>query len=55
MAAKGLFDREVGSHFRRTILARGDAAPPEELFHDFLGRPPKLAPLLERAGIGGTP
>lgn len=54
-ATKGLFDRETGDHFRRTILARGDAAPPEVLFHDFLGRPPKLAPLLDRSGIGGAP
>jgi oligopeptidase A len=54
-ATKGLFDREMGEHFRRTILARGDSAPPEELFRDFLGRPPKLAPLLERSGIGGAP
>lgn len=54
-AENGLFDREVGERFRRTILARGDAAPPEQLFEDFLGRPPRLAPLLERSGIKVTP
>ncbi|MGB1700064.1 MAG: M3 family metallopeptidase, partial [Nannocystaceae bacterium] len=53
-AGGGLFDREVGMHFRRCILARGDAAPPEELFKDFLGRAPTVGPLLERSGIEVT-
>ena len=47
----GVFSREVGERFRRCILARGDAAEPQDLFHDFLGRAPSVNALLRRSGI----
>jgi oligopeptidase A len=47
----GLFSREVGLEFRNKILARGDSRDPMELFKDFMGREPRLEPLLQRSGI----
>ena len=51
-ARAGVFSREVGTRFRRSILARGDSRDPAELFREFRGRDPKLEPLLERSGLG---
>lgn len=48
---EGLFAREVGDAFRDAILARGDSRDPMDLFVEFMGREPKLEPLLERAGL----
>ncbi|MBI4816269.1 MAG: M3 family metallopeptidase [Deltaproteobacteria bacterium] len=48
---RGVFDREIGRTFRQHILARGDEKDPEELFRNFMGRDPSLAPLLERSGL----
>jgi oligopeptidase A len=47
----GVFSREVGSRFRRTILARGDSRDPAALYRDFMGRDPELDPLLARNGL----
>ncbi|MDZ7707981.1 MAG: M3 family metallopeptidase [Trueperaceae bacterium] len=45
---EGLYDRDVGEAFRRTILARGNAAPPETMIREFLGRDPDPGALLAR-------
>lgn len=50
----GLFDRATGRAFVDTILSRGDAADPAELFEAFMGRPPRLEALIER-GLGPAP
>ena len=47
----GIFDRKVGQQFRDQILALGDSLPPMELYQHFMGREPKLDPLLERLGL----
>ncbi|MCH7716529.1 MAG: hypothetical protein IH876_10395 [Gemmatimonadetes bacterium] len=47
----GVFDRKVGEQFRQCILSQGDSKPPMELYKDFMGREPKLDPLLERQGL----
>ncbi len=47
----GVFDPEVGAAFRRTVLERGDAEDPDVLFAEFMGRPPRLEPLLRRSGL----
>jgi len=48
---EGLFNRQAGREFRETILARGNAAPPMELYRDFMGREPDLQAHLERLGL----
>ncbi len=48
---EGLFSRDVGDAFRKTILSRGDSADPLELFQEFMGRPPAVEPMLERQGL----
>jgi len=50
---EGLLSAEVGQDFRRKILARGNSAPAEELFREFMGREPDPEALLERAGLAG--
>src|SRR5688572_10125649 len=47
----GIFSREVGRAFRDEILARGDSRDPMELFVAFMGREPRVEPLLERSGL----
>lgn len=49
--AAGVFSREVGDAFRRSILERGDTEDPMELYKRFMGREPSLDPLLERFGL----
>jgi len=49
--SEGLFSRETGAAFRASILSRGDSADPMELFREFMGRPPRLEPMLERLGL----
>lgn len=48
---EGLFNAETGAAFRRAILSRGDSADPLELFREFMGREPRLEPMLERQGL----
>ncbi len=45
---EGIYDPATGEAFRRTILARGNAAPPESLIRAFLGRDPDPEALLVR-------
>lgn len=47
----GILNPETGRDFREKILARGNAAPAEKLFFDFMHREPELAALLKREGL----
>jgi len=49
----GIFSREVGQDFRRSILSRGDSADPAELYRAFMGRDPDPRALLIRNGLAG--
>jgi oligopeptidase A len=51
---EGLFSPAVGQAFRKAVLARGDSADPLDLFREFMGRAPELAPLLERQGLAAA-
>lgn len=51
---EGLFNRETGEAFRTSILSRGDSEDPERLFEEFMGRPPRVEPMLERLGLLGA-
>ncbi|MEY2937200.1 MAG: hypothetical protein RL033_7949 [Pseudomonadota bacterium] len=48
---KGVYSREVGEAFRRSVLERGDSADPMDLYKEFMGREPSLDALIERAGL----
>lgn len=52
---EGLYNPEVGRSFRDTILARGNAEDPMELYLDFMGRGPRSSPLLLRLGVMQSP
>jgi oligopeptidase A len=49
--AEGVFAREVGQAFRDHILASGDSRDPMELYRAFMGREPRVEPLLQRQGL----
>jgi oligopeptidase A len=48
---EGILSPAVGAAFRREILEKGDSDEPMALYTAFRGRPPKLEPLLLRAGL----
>ena len=48
---EGITNPEVGRAFREAILSKGNSEEPEILYESFMGRGPKLEPLLERAGL----
>jgi peptidyl-dipeptidase Dcp len=50
----GGLTRENGDHFRATLLSRGGSKDALQLFRDFAGRGPEIAPLLKRRGLDGT-
>ncbi|NBD38136.1 MAG: M3 family peptidase, partial [Verrucomicrobia bacterium] len=50
---EGLLNAETGRAFREAVLARGNSAPPEDLFRAFMGRDPRPQALLARLGLSG--
>ena len=48
---EGVYSRQVGEAFRRSVLERGDSADPMDLYRDFMGREPSLDALLQRSGL----
>ncbi len=48
---EGILNPETGAAFRECILSKGNSAPPDELYRNFMGRDPDLTPLLERSGL----
>jgi peptidyl-dipeptidase Dcp len=53
--ANGGLTRENGQRFRQTVLSRGGSADAMELVRTFLGREPRIEPLLRRRGLEATP
>jgi oligopeptidase A len=51
---EGIFNPETGRAFVAAVLSRGDGAEASALFEEFMGRPPRIDALLERA-LGGAP
>ena len=45
---EGIFNRETGRRYVEAILSRGDSADPDQLFLEFMGRPPDPSALLQR-------
>jgi oligopeptidase A len=48
---KGIFDKEIGSKFKNTILSQGGTKKPMELYLSFRGKKPNSDALLKRAGL----
>jgi oligopeptidase A len=48
---EGVLNPETGMAFRKHVLSQGNSAPAEELYRRFMGRDPKLEPLLVRSGL----
>ena len=44
---EGVMNPATGRSFRKSILSQGNSRPPEELFKEFMGRPPQSTALLE--------
>ena len=50
-AQTGVFNQETGEKFLHSILSRGGAEEPLELFKSFMGREPSLESLLRQDGL----
>ena len=48
---EGILNPETGQAFREDILSKGNSAPADELYSDFMGRDPDQTAFLERAGL----
>ncbi|MDP4846455.1 MAG: M3 family metallopeptidase [Akkermansiaceae bacterium] len=48
---EGILNPETGAAFRTEILSKGNSAPPEVLYENFMSRPADPLPLLTRAGL----
>ncbi|MCZ8144415.1 M3 family metallopeptidase [Flavobacterium sp.] len=48
---KGIFNKEVGTRFKETVLSQGGTELPMELYKKFRGQEPKPEALLKRAGL----
>ncbi len=49
--AHGGLTRANGDHFRATLLSRGGSVDASQLFQNFTGDAPEIAPLLEKRGL----
>ena len=48
---EGIMNEQTGIDFREKILSQGNSVPPDQLYRDFMGRDPKVEPLLVRSGL----
>lgn len=48
---EGIMNAETGIDFREKILSKGNSVAPDQLYRDFMGREPKVEPLLTRSGF----
>lgn len=48
---EGILNQDTGRAFREAVLSKGNSAPADELYRNFMGRDPDQAALLERAGL----
>jgi oligopeptidase A len=51
---EGVYSRQVGEAFKKSVLERGDSADPMELYKDFMGREPSLDALMQRSGFSAA-
>ena len=48
---EGIMNAKTGIEFREKILSKGNSAPPDQLYRNFMGRDPNVEPLLIRSGL----
>lgn len=48
---EGILNSDTGAAFRECVLSKGNSAPADELYRNFMGRDPDQTALLERAGL----
>lgn len=48
---EGILNPETGLAFREAILSKGNSAPADQLYENFMGRAPDQTALLERSGL----
>ncbi|MGE9270591.1 MAG: M3 family metallopeptidase, partial [Verrucomicrobiales bacterium] len=47
----GVMSKSVGLEFREHVLSKGNSVPVDQSYRNFMGRDPKLGPLLVRSGL----